>query len=98
MDTLEPLKVETEADFPAAFVALEKLKAGELLVMTDPFIDARRDELIGLAARYRVPVIYASRQFAVAGGLMSYGVSIAGVYRQAGCRGQIGRFARTTAD
>ena len=81
---LKPLKVATEADFETAFASLKKLKAGALIVATDPFIDARRDELIGLAARFAVPAIYGFRQFAVAGGLMSYGVSISGVYRQAG--------------
>ena len=81
---LKTLQVATEADFETAFASLKELKAGALIVATDPFIDARRDELIGLAARFAVPAIYGFRQFAVAGGMMSYGVSISGVYRQAG--------------
>ena len=54
------------------------------MIQTDPFIDARTEQLTMLAARYEVPTIYGFREFAVAGGLISYGVSIADVYRQAG--------------
>lgn len=86
---LTTLKAAVEADFAAAFASLKKLKADALLVQTDPFIDARRDQLIRLAARFAIPAIYGFREFAVAGGLMSYGVSISGVYRQAG--GYVGK-------
>jgi putative ABC transport system substrate-binding protein len=81
---LKALKVTAEADFSTAFASLEKLQAGALVVQTDPFIDAHRDQLVMLAARYAIPAIYGFREFAVAGGLITYGVSIAGVYRQAG--------------
>jgi len=81
---LEVLKVTAEADFDTAFASLEQLKAQALIVQTDPFIDARRDQLIALAARYAVPAIYGFRQFALAGGLMSYGTSLLGVYRLVG--------------
>jgi putative ABC transport system substrate-binding protein len=80
----EPLMVAVAADFDATFASLEKMKAVALVVQTDPFIDARVDQLIALAARAAVPAIYGFRRFAAAGGLMSYGASIAGVYRQAG--------------
>ncbi len=79
-----PLRVATDADFEPAFASLEKQKIAVLVVQTDPFIDFRVDQLVALAARYRTPAIYGFRQFPLAGGLMSYGVSIAGVYRQAG--------------
>ncbi len=81
---LKPLTVAVEADFAPAFASLEQAKGVALVVQTDPFIDARVDQLIALAARYAVPAIYGFRQFPVAGGLMSYGASIAGVYHQVG--------------
>ncbi len=81
---LKALKVAEEADFNAAFASLEKLKADALVIPTDPFIDAHRDQLVMLAARYAIPAMYGLREFAAVGGLISYGVSIAGVYRQAG--------------
>ena len=79
-----PLTVATDADFDPAFALVENQKIAALVVQTDPFIDARVDQLVALAARYRIPAIYGFRQFPSAGGLMSYGVSIAGVYHQAG--------------
>jgi len=81
---LKILKVTTEADFEDAFASLAKLRAGALMIQTDPFIDRENDRLVALAAHYRVPAIYGFRRFALAGGLISYGVSIAGVYRQVG--------------
>jgi putative tryptophan/tyrosine transport system substrate-binding protein len=81
---LKALEVTEDADFSAAFASLEKRRAGAIFVQTDPFIDAHRDQLIMLAAHYAIPAIYGSREFAVAGGLISYGASFAGVYRQVG--------------
>jgi len=57
----------------------------EALVLTaSPFFDTRRDKLVALAAGHALPTIYHFREFAVAGGLMSYGVSIPHIYRQIG--------------
>ena len=81
---LKPLTVAVETDFEPAFASLQKLQHVALIVQTDPFIDARIDQLIALAARYAVPAIYGFRRFPTAGGLMSYGASIGGVYRQVG--------------
>jgi putative ABC transport system substrate-binding protein len=78
----KPLPVAIEADFAPAFAALEALKHAALIVQTDPFIDARVEQLIPLAARHAMPTIYGFRRFAVAGGLVSYGTSIGGVYHQ----------------
>ena len=50
----------------------------------DPFLQSRRDQLVALAARYRLPAIYERRDFAAAGGLMSYGTSLSDALRLAG--------------
>jgi putative tryptophan/tyrosine transport system substrate-binding protein len=78
------LEVRAAADFEAAFARLAEVHAGALLVSTDPLFTERRAELVSLAARYGVPASYAWREFVAAGGLVSYGASIAGAYRQAG--------------
>jgi len=54
------------------------------LVTTDPFFESKRDRLVTLAARHRIPAIYALREYAVSGGLISYGASVVDLYRQAG--------------
>ena len=55
-----------------------------MLVTADPFFDTRRDRIIALAAQFSLPAIYQFRDYAVAGGLVSYGVSLADGYRQVG--------------
>jgi putative ABC transport system substrate-binding protein len=55
-----------------------------LVLTASPFFDTRRDKLVALAAGHALPTIYHFREFAVAGGLMSYGVSIPHIYRQVG--------------
>jgi putative tryptophan/tyrosine transport system substrate-binding protein len=67
-----------------AFAALAPQRVGALLVGGDPFFDIRRERLVALAAQHRVPAIYQFREYAMAGGLMSYGASIADMYRQVG--------------
>jgi putative ABC transport system substrate-binding protein len=76
------LKASTESEIDAAFTS--QLQAGALVVDPDPFFVTRRDQLIALASRHAVPAIYAWREFAAAGGLISYGASIASVYYQGG--------------
>ena len=73
-----------DRDFESAFATLIKLRAGGILVATDPFLLSRRDELIALAARHAIPTMYQFREFATAGGLISYGTNITGAYRLAG--------------
>jgi putative tryptophan/tyrosine transport system substrate-binding protein len=57
---------------------------GALIVVADPYFDTRRDKLIAFAAQHRLPAIYHFREYAVAGGLLSYGVSLTDAYRQFG--------------
>jgi putative ABC transport system substrate-binding protein len=61
----------SDEDIEAAFAGLGQQKVGALLVGADPFFDPRRDRLVALAARHRVPAIYQFRDYALAGGLMS---------------------------
>jgi putative ABC transport system substrate-binding protein len=81
---LEVLAASTERDLEAAFTTMVERQAGALVVMPDPFFFARREQLIALAARYAVPTIYPWREFAVAGGLMSYGGNFIELNQQAG--------------
>jgi len=71
-------------DFDAAFAAAARQHIGVLMMHNDPFFNSHRNELIALAARYAVPTVYELREFVTSGGLMSYGTSITGAYRQAG--------------
>jgi putative tryptophan/tyrosine transport system substrate-binding protein len=73
-----------EDDFDGVFATMVRQQAGALLVGADPFFNSRRAHLITLAAQYRLPAIYEWRQFAVDGGLMSYGTVLTDAYSQAG--------------
>jgi putative ABC transport system substrate-binding protein len=75
---------KTEADIDAVFASLVRLRTGALLVDTDAFLFSRRDQLIALAKQFAIPAIFDRREFAAAGGLMSYGGSITDTYRLAG--------------
>ena len=81
---LQILKASTESEIDSTFVSLVQLHASAILVGSDPFFAGRRDQLVALAARRAVPAIYEWREFAAAGGLISYGTSLAGMYRLAG--------------
>jgi putative ABC transport system substrate-binding protein len=78
------LNAGTDGDIDAAFTALVQQRAGALLATGSSFISSRRDRLIALASRHAVPAIYQIRDFPAAGGLISYGASLADAYRQAG--------------
>jgi putative ABC transport system substrate-binding protein len=81
---LHVLDASTEVEIDAAFEKLIELRAGGLVVSVDAFLTSQRAQIVALAARHAVPAIYGVREFAAAGGLMSYGTDIAGAYRQVG--------------
>jgi putative ABC transport system substrate-binding protein len=68
----------------AALNSLLSAQAGGLLVAADPFFDTQKERIIAFAAQHRLPAIYQFREYALAGGLMSYGISLAEGYRHAG--------------
>jgi putative tryptophan/tyrosine transport system substrate-binding protein len=78
------LRAATEPEIDGAFASMAQLAGAALLVAVDPFFIAVRDRIVSLAARHAIPAIYPVRDFAVAGGLMSYGTDFADSYRQAG--------------
>jgi len=78
------LKGSTAREIDAAFTSFVQLHAGAVLIGADPFFGSQREQLVALAARHAIPAIYFLREFAKAGGLISYGASLTGAYRQAG--------------
>jgi putative ABC transport system substrate-binding protein len=78
------VNANSEGDFTRAFSTFIEMKADALLVSTDGLFLSHREQLVALAARHKIPAIYFVRDFALAGGLMSYGADIADGYRQAG--------------
>jgi putative ABC transport system substrate-binding protein len=83
---IQIVEAGNEADFEPAFAALAHLRVGALFVNADALFFSRADQLVTLAARYALPAIYQSRNFAAAGGLISYGPnnSDGGAWREAG--------------
>jgi putative ABC transport system substrate-binding protein len=81
---LQILKASTESEIDAAFTTLVELHAGALVLPSDAFFNSRLDQLVALAARHAVPAIYDWREYAAAGGLISYGMSRTGAFRLSG--------------
>jgi putative ABC transport system substrate-binding protein len=76
--------VRSERDLAGAFTTLSQLQVDALLVAADPLFSEMHDQIVALATRYKMPAIYASREFVVAGGVISYGASAADAHRRAG--------------
>jgi putative tryptophan/tyrosine transport system substrate-binding protein len=77
-------RASTDEELDAAFAALVKERVDALLVAADPYFDTRRQRIVAFAARQRLPAIYQFREFALAGGLLSYGINLPVIYRQYG--------------
>src|SRR5215510_5203477 len=77
-------KASTDEELAEAFAALAAARVGALLDAADPYFDMRRDRIVEFARSERLPAIYQFREYAVAGGLLSYGVSATEGYRQRG--------------
>jgi putative ABC transport system substrate-binding protein len=78
------LNASSESELDAAFANMVQQRIGALLGASDPFFYNRRDHIVSLAARHRIPAIYYLRDFARAGGLMAYGNSLTELYRLVG--------------
>ena len=78
------LGAAADRDFEPGFATLAERGVGALIVLPDPFLDSHREKLVNLTARYAIPTIYQWREFVQAGGLISYGTSLADAHRQLG--------------
>jgi putative ABC transport system substrate-binding protein len=81
---IEILNASSERDIDVAFEGLQQIRANALLIAADPFLFARADQLVALAARQAVPTLYFRREFVLAGGLMAYGSNFAEFFRVVG--------------
>jgi ABC-type uncharacterized transport system substrate-binding protein len=86
------LHASAVTDFNTVFATLAQLRVGGLVIGSDPFFNSQSEQLAALAIRHAVPAIYQYREFAAAGGLMSYGGSLTDMYRQVGV--QTGRILK----
>jgi putative ABC transport system substrate-binding protein len=78
------LRATNEGEIEAAFANIVERRPGAVIVCADVFFVARREMIVSLAARYAMPAIYVQREYPLAGGLISYGISFADQYRQLG--------------
>jgi putative ABC transport system substrate-binding protein len=77
-------KATSEREIDTAFASFPAFRPDALFVAGDPFLYGRRNQIVRLAGRYDLPAVYTQRDFVLAGGLVSYGASLANGYRQAG--------------
>jgi putative ABC transport system substrate-binding protein len=85
---LHVLHARNERDFDTVFATLIQMRAGALVIGADTFFISRSKQLAALALGHAVPAIFQYREFAAAGGLMSYGGSLTDAYRQVGIKGE----------
>ena len=81
---LEVLNASTDGEIENAFANVAQQSSTPLIVGPDPFYTSRRAKIVPLAARYAIPTMYVLREFAEAGGLISYGPDLTNAYREAG--------------
>jgi putative ABC transport system substrate-binding protein len=81
---LHALHASTDRDFDTVFATVSQLRAGALVIGTDPFFTSRLEQLAALALRHALPTVYQFREFAMAGGLVGYGTSLTDGFRLAG--------------
>jgi putative tryptophan/tyrosine transport system substrate-binding protein len=81
---LHVLKASTESEIDAAFTTLAQTHVDGLIQTSDALFNSRLDQLVALASRHAVPTIYDWREYPAAGGLISYGPSLTGIWRQLG--------------
>ena len=89
---IQVVEASTDVEIDAAFSTLVQLRAGALVIVADQYYNDRRERIAALALRHALPSVYARREYAVVGGLMSYGSNLSDVYRQAG--GYAGRILK----
>ena len=89
---VEVVRASTSGEIESALATLADRRTQALLVDSDPFFESRRDQLAALAARYAIPAIFDTRNYADAGGLASYGTDYSAAYREAGA--YVGRILR----
>jgi ABC-type uncharacterized transport system substrate-binding protein len=77
-------KASNDAELDAAFTALAQQQVRALLIAADPYYDSRRDRIVAFATQHRLPAMYQFREYAAAGGLVSYGVSLTEAYHLVG--------------
>jgi putative ABC transport system substrate-binding protein len=81
---VQTLKARADREIDAAFASLAQARTGALLVRTEALFNNRIEQIVALAARHEIPTMYSFREFVVAGGLISYGISLSEQYRQVG--------------
>jgi putative ABC transport system substrate-binding protein len=81
---IDVLRASTDEEIDAAFAFVAANRLPALTVTSNPFYASRRDKLVSLAGRLRAPTMFQLREYAVAGGLMSYGIDVPDAYRQVG--------------